>query len=80
MRREDVNYIVSFLLLFSLIITAMVGYLQSVLDLRKFLPHRWFAYTTLSLGVIHVSLHAGRIIRYLKRKFNKKTFTDENGG
>ena len=80
MRREDLNYIVSFLLLVSIICTGAIGYLQAVLDLRKFVPHRWFAYTTLSLAAVHVSLNAGKIGRFLKRKFNKKTFTDENGG
>ena len=72
MKREDINYIVSFVLLLSICITGAVGYIQSALDLRKFVPHRWFAYCTLIFAAVHVSLNAGKSWRYLKRKFEKK--------
>jgi len=72
MKREDINYIISFLLLFSIIITGTTGYIQSQLDLRKFVPHRYFAYVSLGLAAVHVFLNAGRIWRYIRRKFKRK--------
>ena len=73
MKREDISYIISFLLLLSVCITGATGYLQSQLDLRKFVPHRYFAYTTLSLAAIHLYFNAGRLWRYIRRKLKKKT-------
>jgi hypothetical protein len=49
MKRVDINYIVSLLLLFSMVITGITSYIQSQLDLRKFVPHIYFAYITLVL-------------------------------
>ena len=73
MKREDINYIISFLLLLSICITATTGYIQSQLDLRKFVPHRYFAYTTLSLAAVHLYFNIGRLWRYIRRKLKKKT-------
>jgi hypothetical protein len=71
MKREDIKHIVSILLFFSICITGVLGYIQSELELRKFIPHRYFAYTTLSLAAVHVTINAGRVWRYLCRKFKK---------
>jgi hypothetical protein len=72
MKRGDINYIISFLLLFSIIITGTTGYIQSQLDLHKFVPHIYFAYVTLGLTAVHVCLNAGRIWRYIRGKFKRK--------
>ena len=72
MKREDVNYIISVFLLVSVCITGLTGYIQSQLELRKFVPHRYFAYVTLGLAVIHVYLNAGKVWRYIRRKFKRK--------
>lgn len=61
MRRQDINYVVSVLLLFSVAITAITGYIQAQLDLRGFVPHRYFAYVTLGLTATHVYFNAGRL-------------------
>lgn len=71
MKREDIKNIVSILLLISICITGVLGYIQSELELRKFVPHRYFAYATLSLAAVHVILNGGRIWRYLRRKLTK---------
>jgi predicted membrane channel-forming protein YqfA (hemolysin III family) len=71
-KRVDINYIISLLLLFSMVITGITGYIQSQLDLRKFVPHRYFAYVTLGLVGIHVCLNAGKIWRYIRRKFKRE--------
>jgi len=57
MRREDFHYVVSMLLMFSITATAALGYLQSQLELRRFVPHRYFAYATIAFTVIHVYLN-----------------------
>jgi len=72
MKREDINYAISFGLLLSIIITGVTGYIQSQLELRKFVPHRYFAYVTLSLGAVHVCLNAPKVWRYIRRKFIRK--------
>jgi NhaP-type Na+/H+ or K+/H+ antiporter len=71
MKRVDINYIVSLLLLFSMVITGITGYIQSQLDLRKFVPHIYFAYITMGLAGVHVFLNAGKIWRYIRRKFKR---------
>ena len=72
MKSEDFNYVISILLLLAIMITGILGYLQSQFDLRKFVPHRYFAYITLSLAALHVYLNGGKIWRYFRRKFGKK--------
>ena len=67
MKRQDINYIVSLLLLVGLCATGATGYIQSQLELRKFVPHQYFAYATLALAAVHVCLNAGKVWRYIKR-------------
>jgi len=71
MKRKDINYIISLLLLVSICITGTTGYIQSQLDLRKFVPHRYFAYVTLSLAAIHIYLNAGKLWRHIRQKFKR---------
>ncbi|MEE9371045.1 MAG: hypothetical protein V3W45_06200 [Sedimentisphaerales bacterium] len=71
MKRQDINYVVSCLLLLAICITGITGYIQSQLELRKFIPHRYFAYITLGLAAVHVYLNAGRLWRYIRSKFKK---------
>jgi hypothetical protein len=71
MKREDISYIVGILLIFSITITGMLGYIQSQLELRKFVPHRYFAYTTLSLAAIHVYLNFDKVMRFIRRKLKR---------
>jgi hypothetical protein len=78
MKREDIKYIVSILLCFSICLTGVLGYIQSELELRKFTPHRYFAYATLSLAAVHVTLNGGRIWRYFNRKFKKSEHTKKS--
>jgi hypothetical protein len=72
MKREDINYAISFLLLLSISITGITGYIQSQLELRRFVPHRYFAYVTLSLAAVHVYLNADKLWRYIRRKLKRK--------
>ena len=70
-KKTDFNYIFSVLLLISLILTASTGYIQARLDLRQFIPHRYFAYTTLALSAIHIYINLPKIYNYLKRKIKR---------
>ncbi len=72
MKRENFNYVISILLLFSITITGILGYIQSELELRKFIPHRYFAFTTLSLAAVHFILNAKKLWLFIKKKLKKK--------
>ncbi len=78
MKRQDINYIVSLLLLAGLCATGATGYVQSQLELRKFVPHQYFAYGTLILAAVHVCLNAGKMWRYIRRQVSGGTsqYTD----
>jgi len=71
MKRQDINFAVSILLLLAVCITGVTGYIQSQLELRRFIPHRYFAYIALALAAIHVSLNADKLWLYIRRKFKK---------
>ncbi len=67
MKRAHLDYAVSILLLISLCVTGLLGYLQSELELRRFVPHRYAAYTTLCLAAIHVGMRSGSLWRHIWR-------------
>ena len=71
MKREDIKHIIGLLLLFSICTTGVLGYIQSELELRKFVPHRYFAYTTLTLAAVHVALNGRSTWSYLLRIIKK---------
>ncbi len=67
MKRADLHFAVSILLFVSICVTAALGYFQSQMELRKFVPHRYAAYTTVCLTLIHVIMNWGKIRRTLGR-------------
>ena len=68
MKRTPLDYAISILLLISLCVTGLLGYLQSELELRRFVPHRYAAYTTLCLAAVHVYMNGGKLWRHIWRK------------
>ncbi len=68
MNRADFEIIISLLLILAVCVTGVLGYLQSELELRRFVPHRYAAYTTLVLTAVHVSLKWGRLLRYIRER------------
>ncbi|MFC1584667.1 hypothetical protein ACFL5V_03865 [Fibrobacterota bacterium] len=68
MKRQDFNYVVSIMLLICVMITGMLGWIQARLELRQFVPHRYFAYATLCLAAVHVYLNFNRVWSFFKRK------------
>ena len=67
MKRSNFDYAISILLLISLCVTGLLGYIQSELELRRFVPHRYAAYTTLCLAAIHVYMNGGKLWRHIWR-------------
>ena len=77
MSRADFEIIISLLLILAVCVTGVLGYLQSELELRRFVPHRYAAYTTLVLTAVHVSLKWGRLLRYIRER---RKLTREDAG
>lgn len=67
MKRTHFEYAISILLLISLCVTGLLGYVQSQLELRGFVPHRYAAYTTLILVAIHVYINGGKLWPPIRR-------------
>ncbi len=72
MTRTEWNFITSVLLLIAIVLTALLGYIQSEFELRKFVPHRYLAYATLVLVAIHLYFNFGKIWRYFRRKKQRR--------
>lgn len=62
-----VSFCLCTLLFFSIALTGLTGYLQVRLDLHRFVFHKYLAYTTLILTLLHVGLHWNRIRGYVKQ-------------
>ncbi len=71
--RLAINYILSLLLLFSLIMTGTTGYIQSALELRRFVPHKYFAYATLTLATLHVLINFRKIVAFMRKSRGSAT-------
>ncbi len=72
MKRSDLHYLISLLLILSICVTGVLGTIQAQFDLRKFVPHRYAAYATLSLALIHVCFNGSKLWRYLRHKITKR--------
>jgi hypothetical protein len=68
MNRTDFNYAVSIILLLAVSTTGITGFIQSQLDLHKFIPHTYTCYFTLFMTAVHISLKWSSVWRYLKKK------------
>ncbi len=79
MKRETLRYVVSLMLLVSICTTGLLGYIQSELELRRFVPHRYFAYTTLCLAAVHLYFHWGKRCRFVHRVRRRAQNTDASG-
>ena len=71
MKKLDISYIVSAALIILLAFTGITGFIQSQLDLRKFVPHKYAAYSTLIMSAVHLYFHAGKLLRYTRARFRK---------
>ncbi len=69
LKRADVSVIFCLLLFLVAALTGLTGYLQVRLDLHRFVPHKYLAYSTLLLTLLHVVLNGKKVIRVLKRIF-----------
>jgi hypothetical protein len=60
--RVGLRRFLSLALLVSIALTGLTGYLQSALELRRFVPHKFFAYSTLMLAAVHVAVNFRRLL------------------
>ncbi|MCP4717524.1 MAG: hypothetical protein GY868_20575 [Deltaproteobacteria bacterium] len=67
LQRSDMRVVISLLLLLVAALTGLTGYLQVRLDLHRFVPHKYLAYSTLLLIALHVGLNAGKMIGVVKK-------------
>jgi hypothetical protein len=72
MKRIDFDVMISVLLLLSLCVTGLLGYVQSELELHRFVPHRYAAYATLILAAIHVATNASKLWHYVLKRIKPK--------
>lgn len=73
MNRAGFEIIISILLILAVCVTGVLGYLQSELELRRFVPHRYAAYTTLILTAVHLSLKWDKLSRYIRERRKDKS-------
>ena len=66
MKKSDLTLIVCLLLILTLIINGISGFIQVRLDLHRTTIHKYSAYSTLSLSLIHIVLHFNKLITYIK--------------
>ena len=66
MKKSDLTLIVCLLLILTLIINGISGFIQVRLDLHRTTIHKYSAYSTLSLSLIHIVLHFNKLIAYIK--------------
>jgi branched-subunit amino acid ABC-type transport system permease component len=73
MNQQTLNRLVSWALLLSIICTAILGTIQSEFELRRFFPHRYAAYVTLILVVIHLFLNRHALLPRRRHPANSES-------
>ena len=71
MKKPDISFIVCFLLILALVITGISGFIQVKLDLHRTTIHKFSAYSTLSLSLVHILINFRKFINYVKNAFRK---------
>ena len=69
--RHDVSYLVSAGLLVLGMVTATAGLVSDLWDLNDFVYHKYAAYTVAVLALVHVYLHWGRLVAYVRWRLGK---------
>jgi SagB-type dehydrogenase family enzyme len=64
--RHDLSYLISAVLLVVATVTAATGLVSDLWDLNDFVYHKYGGYTVALLGLIHVYLHWGRLVSYIR--------------
>ncbi len=71
MKKPDISFIVCFLLILALAVTGISGFIQVKLDLHRTTIHKFSAYSTLSLSLVHILINFRKFINYAKKAFRK---------
>jgi hypothetical protein len=66
-RRIDISFILCLLLFFCIALTGLTGYLQVSLDIHRFVLHKYLAYSTLSLTLLHLLVNRKKVIGHISR-------------
>lgn len=68
MKKIDFNYLISFILIISVLLTGLTGFIAAELEIHRFVPHKYFAYTTLVLVIFHLYFNLPKLFKYLKSR------------
>ena len=66
-QRVNISFALCFLLFLCIALTGLTGYLQVKLDIHRFVFHKYLAYSTLSLTLLHILLNWKKVWGYVKR-------------
>ena len=66
-QRADISFALCLLLFLCIALTGLTGYLQVTLDLHRFVYHKYLAYSTLFLTVLHTLINWKKVWGYVKR-------------
>jgi SagB-type dehydrogenase family enzyme len=68
MKQADFNYPLSVVLIGVLVLVTITGLIESVLDLNRFVWHKYSAYGFVALAVLHVYLSRKSLLAYFSRR------------
>ena len=66
-QRINISFALCLLLFLCIALTGITGYLQVKLDLHRFVFHKYLAYSTLFLTLLHVIINWKKVWGYVKR-------------
>lgn len=69
MIKQDISFLVSIFLLLAVSFTGATGLIAHKLDLHQFWIHKYGAYSTLFLTLVHVSLNFKHLVSYARQRF-----------
>jgi len=71
----NISFFLCIILLVCVAVTGLAGYIQTKLDLHRFVLHKYFAYCTLCITVLHVAANWRKIRKQLQQFM--KNFSDK---
>jgi SagB-type dehydrogenase family enzyme len=69
--RHDLRYLGSVVFLIVATVTATTGLVSYLWDLNDFVYHQYAAFTLIFVGLVHVYLHWGRLVSYIRWRLGK---------
>ena len=69
--RHDINYLVSALLLVTVLVAATMGLVADLWDLNEFVYHKYPGYALAILALVHTYLQWGRLVGYARWRLGR---------